>query len=440
MTISREVPLYTVNNKWQHTIFIFLAILGVGFLGLFLFNNGITHTILSNLLMEFSFDKISLFLGCIFCLSLFLGLYPIKKETEIQNSFLYYIVGGLGIIFSNNLITFFIFWTFHRSLPAIRFIRGMRQENTSGGGTYLLQHFVTFSCMVGLLVLATQQGIATLSFSEIPHSFFTWPVYILSFIIIYESHGIFPFHSWIHDLVGNMPWYQISSIFLSRAGVLLFVKFLLPTLDHENDLFSIFLLGLSIFSSIYWTVRGIFETNVSQTTTYFYVAQSSLILTGLQADLTAARGAYLHLMVISLCGTALWSLISYIQRYTSIKRLNQFYGLAQYYPKIATLFCLLGFCMIGTPLGASFVVEDLVINGLLDKHPLLGLGHILATCLNGILFFFVFSKLFLGQSSYPHKVKNLDLSLTQMLPYVCVLAFMFLIGIAPRLFLVNLQW
>ena len=41
-----------------------------------------------------------------------------------------------------------------------------------------------------------------------------------------------------------------------------------------------------------------------KTTTYFYVAQSSLLLTGLQADLTAARGSYLHLMVISLSGTA----------------------------------------------------------------------------------------------------------------------------------------
>jgi NADH-quinone oxidoreductase subunit M len=146
------------------------------------------------------------------------------------------------------------------------------------------------------------------------------------------------------------------------------------------------------------------------------------------------------MMVISLSGTALWSLVSYVQRYTSIKRLNQFYGLAQSYPKLATLFCLFGFCMIGTPLGASFVVEDLVINGLLDKQPYLGLGHILATCLNGILFFFVFSKLFLGQSSYPQKVKYMDMSLTQMLPYVMIVILMFTIGIAPSLFLVSLKW
>ena len=440
MTISRTIPLYTVSSRWQNTIFFLLAFLGLMFLTLFLFNNGAANFIVSNPLFEFSFDKFSLFLGAIFCISLFVGLFPIRKENDINTSFIYYILGGLGIILSNNLFTFFLFWSFQRSLPALRFIRGMREENTTSGGTFLIQHLITFGCLIGLLAMATQSGVASLSFSQIPADFFTWPVRILAFVIIYESHGIFPFHSWIHDMVGNMSWYQISSIFLSRAGVLFFVKFLMPSMTYDPDIFSISLLALSIFSSIYWTVRGIFETNVTQTTTYFYVAQSSLILTGLQADMTAARGAYLHMMVISLSGTALWSLVSYIQRYTSIKRLNQFYGLAQYYPKLATLFCLFGFCMIGTPLGAAFVVEDLVINGLLDSEPLLGLGHILATCLNGILFFLVFSKLFLGKSSTPQKIKNLDMSLGQMLPYVLILMVMFFIGIAPSLFLVNLKW
>jgi NADH-quinone oxidoreductase subunit M len=440
MTITKSAPLFTVTRNWQTIIFLILGFLGIAFTSLFLYSDSSTNVVISNPFLEFSFDKFSLFLGAIFSVSLFVGLFPIRNENEINSSFIYYILGAFGIMLSNNLLTFFIFWTIQRSLPFMRFLRGIRDQNTSGGGTFILQHLFTFGCLVALSLIAAQNGVVSLSFSKIPASFFSWLVLILSFVIIYESHGIFPFHSWIHDMVGSLRWYQISSIFLSRAGVLLFVKFLMPSLSYDPDIFSISLLALSIFSSIYWTIRGIYENNVTQTTTYFYVAQSSLILTGLLADSTAARGAYLHMMVISLSGTALWSLVSYVQRYTSIKRLNQFYGLAQSYPKLATLFCLFGFCMIGTPLGASFVVEDLVINGLLDKQPYLGLGHILATCLNGILFFFVFSKLFLGQSSYPQKVKYMDMSLTQMLPYVMIVILMFTIGIAPSLFLVSLKW
>ena len=440
MTISKSIPFQHISKKSQTVVLSFLGVLALFFIGLFLENNGTSSLIISNSIFELSFDKFSLFLGSVFCLSLFVGLYPIRNENHVTSSFLYYIFGALGIILSNNLLTFFVFWSFQRSLPCLRFIREMRNESTSGGGTFLLQHIFTFGCLVALLVFATMSGYVTMSFSQIPAEFFSWPVLILTFIIIYESHGIFPFHSWIHDMVGNLSWYQISSLFLSRAGVLLFVKFLLPTLNQDPDIFRNVLLALSIGSSIYWTIRGIFETNVAKTTTYFYVAQSSLVLTGLQADVVAARGAYLHMMVISLSGTALWSLVSYIQRSTSIKRLNQFYGLAQSYPKLATLFCLFGFSMIGTPLGAAFVVEDLVVTGLLEHQPYLGLGHILATCLNGILFFLVFSKLFLGKSAYPQKIKNLDMSYTQMIPYVLVLIMMFVIGIMPSLFLENLKW
>lgn len=440
MTIARSVPFEAVNKKSQSVLLGFLGLMALFFIGLFLFNNGVSSFIVSNSIFEVSFDKFSLFLGSVFCTSLFVGLFPIRKENHVTSSFFYYILGGLGILLSNNLLTFFIFWSFQRSLPCLRFIRDMKNESTSGGGTFLIQHIFTFGCLAALLVLATMSGNATLSFSQIPADFFTWPVLILTFIIIYESHGIFPFHSWIHDVVGNLSWYQISSIFLSRAGVLLFVKFLLPTISHDPDIFRTVLLALSIFSSIYWTIRGIFETNVTKTTTYFYVAQSSLILTGLQADMVAARGAYLQMMVISLSGTALWSLVSYVQRSSSIKRLNQFYGLAQSYPKIAVLFCLFGFCMIGTPLGPAHVVEDLVITGLLEHQPYLGLGHILATCLNGILFFLVFSKLFLGQNSYPQKIKNRDMSYSQMIPYFAVLIMMFVIGMVPSLFLEKLKW
>ena len=440
MTTSRDLPNFKLSHAWQNSIFALLAMLSLFFLASFFMNNGVSSSIISNSFFEFSFDKFSLFLASIFCVSLFIGLYPVRDDNDVTRAFLFYILGGLGIILSNNLLTFFVFWSFQRSLPAFRFIRGIRNESTSGGGTYLIQHFITFICLIALVAVASLHGHASVSFSQIPADFFTWPVLILAFIIIYESHGIFPFHSWIHDMVGNLNWYKISSIFLARAGVLLFVKFLLPTIDQHPDFFKIALLSLSIFSSVYWSIRGIFETNVAKTTTYFYVAQSSLILTGLLSDMTATRGAYLQIMVISLSGTSLWSLMSYVQRHTSIKRLNQFYGLAQSYPKLATLFCLFGFSMIGTPLGAAFVVEDLVINGLLDQHPFLGLGHILATCLNGILFFLVFSKLFLGQTSYPQKIKDLDMSLSQMIPYVLVLFLMFVIGIMPSLFLENIKW
>jgi NADH-quinone oxidoreductase subunit M len=329
---------------------------------------------------------------------------------------------------------------FSRSLPLIRFVRSTLRGETGVGGTYLHQHLFTFFAFLFLMILTAKEGLLTTPMTEFPIEFFTWPVLVLSFIVVFESHGLFPFQSWVHDVVDNLPWYEFSGLFLPRAGVLLFVQLLMPTLKLDPDWFKIMLLSFSIFSSVYWSLKGILEDHLMKKTTYFYIAQASLLLTGLQADLTAARGSYLHLMVITLSGTSLFSILSYIQLTFSFKRANSYYGLAQFYPKLATLFCLFGFCMIGVPLGASFVVEDLVITGLLANQPYLGLGHILATCLNGILFFLIFTRTFFGQSPYQLQVSNKDPSLGGMLPYTMALALLILIGLLPHLFLEKITW
>lgn len=430
---------YDLGKRWQDFVLGLLAVLLMLFLYIF-FTEEFTPTIGEYSLFDIRYNKISVFIASLFCGSLFIGLYPIRKTTEISSTFLFYIAGGLGIILSNNLPTFFLFWTFQRSLPAVQFTRDILKGSATGGGTYIIQHFITFLCFFALMVIAFNNGQFLTPMTEMPVNFFTWPVLILIFVIIYESHGLFPFHSWVHDIVDQLPWYEFSSLFLCRAGVLIFVQLLLPTLKFDPDVFKITLLGLSIFSSIYWSFRGILETQLMKTTNYFYIAQASLLLTGLQADMTAARGSYLHMMVISFSGTSLFSILSYIQHTFSFKRSSPYFGLAQFYPKLAPLFCLFGFCMIGVPLGASFVVEDLVITGLLANQPYLGLGHIFATCLNGILFFLIFTKIFYGQNAFKIKVKNLDMPISQMFPYFLALILMFLIGVMPHLFLEKISW
>lgn len=429
---------YDLGKKWQGFVLYLLAALFVFFVSLFFVPELPAHGPES--FFDLSLTRITLFIGSIFCGSLFVGLWPVRREITISSRFILFVAAGLGVILANNLPTFFFFLIFQRSIPLIGFVKDIRAQEASGGGTYIIQHLLTFVLSFVLMYLAWTQGFLLTPMGQIPASFFTWPVLILAFMIIYSIHGIFPFHSWVHEVVGHLPWYEISSIFLPRAGILLFVQLILPTLGQDPDSFRILLLSLSIFSSLYWSFRGLFETNVNKVVTYFYVAQTSLILTGLQADVAASKGAYLHMMVISVSGTALWSILSYIQTVHSMRRPSQFYGLAQFFPKLSTLFCLFGFCMIGVPLGASFVVEDLVITGLLGQQPYLGLGHIFATCLNGILFFVFFSKIFLGKVPYQQEIKNQDLSIREMAPYILSLVLMLLIGIMPSLFLDRLTW
>ncbi len=424
---------YQVGHRWQNFVLGLLGVLFLFFTFIF-FTDDFSDSAFLYSVFDVRYNKISVFIGLLYCGSLFMGLYPIRRTITLSPEFLFYVAGGLGIILANNLPTFFFFWTFQRAIPMRAFLR----EGT--GGTYVFQHLLTLICFLFLMFYAGQAGVLIVPMTEMPPSFFTWPVLLLTFVIVFQAHGIFPFHSWVHDVVGYLPWYEFSAIFLCRAGILLFVQLLLPTLKFDPDFFQILLLLLSIFSSVYWSLRGILEENFAKKTTYLYIAQASLLLTGMQANLTAAKGSYLHMMVISIAGTSLFSILGYVNHTFPLKRLSHFYGMATYYPKLATLFCLFGFCIIGVPLGASHVVEDLVITGLLEYWPYLGLGHILATALNGILFFLIFTKIFLGPSPYLEAHGDHDMSLGQMLPYMLAFFLLLMIGLMPSLFLERITW
>lgn len=443
----KTLPLLLTFGGWlfaprlQRLKDLVLGVLAVLFVLMsWLFFKDQTHTVSNYSLLSFSYNRPSLFVGAIMSGALLMGLFPVRKEVTFNRSILLLLGSGVGIVLADNMPTFFLFFFLSRGVPAWNFFRNIRNGHSRSGGTYLIQHLLSLVCAIFLMVKAASAGLFITPLMEYPAGFFTMDVLLLCFVIVYEAHGIFPFHSWVHDLVDQLRWYEISTILLPRAGVLLFVQLMLPNYNTEPDIFKIALLGLSIFSSIYWSFRGIYEDNVQKAVTYFYIAQVSLILTGLQATHVALRGSYLHMMVISFSGTALWSILGYIQGHTSLKKSQAFYGLAQDFPKLATLFCLFGFCLIGVPLLASFVAEDLVINGLLEQQPYLGLFHIFASCLNGIFFFLLFSKLFLGSNPSKVRITNKDMSLTEMFPYLITLIMMFFIGIFPFMFLEKITW
>ena len=110
---------YSVGKKWQNLVLGLIGAMLLFYLTLF-FTPSVAGTFSTPSLFEFSMDKFSVFIGAIFFVSLFTGLYPVRHKISLSPSFLYFIAGGLGIILSNNLSTFFLFWTFRGSVGDLK--------------------------------------------------------------------------------------------------------------------------------------------------------------------------------------------------------------------------------------------------------------------------------------------------------------------------------
>jgi NADH-quinone oxidoreductase subunit M len=72
-------------------------------------------------------------------------------------------------------------------------------------------------------------------------------------------------------------------------------------------------------------------------------------------------------------------------------------GLAQHAPRLAVFFIVFGLALVGLPGTLSFCSQDLLIHGTLASHPLTGLLLPIATALNAVTIFRLFSRLFLGK-------------------------------------------
>ena len=72
-------------------------------------------------------------------------------------------------------------------------------------------------------------------------------------------------------------------------------------------------------------------------------------------------------------------------------------GLAEHAPRLAVSFAILGLALVGLPGTLGFCSQDLLIHGTLTTHPLTGLLLPIATAMNAVSFFRLFSRLFLGK-------------------------------------------
>jgi NADH-quinone oxidoreductase subunit M len=76
---------------------------------------------------------------------------------------------------------------------------------------------------------------------------------------------------------------------------------------------------------------------------------------------------------------------------------EEYLGLGAHAPRLACFFAVFGLALVGLPGTLGFVAEDLLFHGGLTAQPLIGVALPLATALNAITVFRLYSTLFLGR-------------------------------------------
>ncbi|MCX6588913.1 MAG: proton-conducting transporter membrane subunit [Acidobacteria bacterium] len=210
--------------------------------------------------------------------------------------------------------------------------------------------------------------------------------------------GIFPAHAWIEDAAEAGPVLPFCLFLNGHLGAFVLARVVIPEFPLSAQGAFPILSDLALFTALYAAVRAVAESSARRILALLVLSQSACILAGLEsATPEGITGALVHCMVVAVATTGLFSVLRLMEvRFGRSFTTSHYLGLARYTPRLGVLFAVCGLALVGLPGTLGFCSEDLLIHGTLVSHPQIGLLLPVATAMNAVSLFRLFSKIFLG--------------------------------------------
>ncbi|MCA2969946.1 MAG: hypothetical protein INH43_15640 [Acidobacteriaceae bacterium] len=326
-----------------------------------------------------------------------LVLAPRRDATsKINAATLLVLAATLAAYGADNVVVLAIGWV----VSALPFIAGPFH------GTWRPRVGLMLSCLalvgaLGIIANAamTDRSAHPLSLAALQgHNYGGAAAFAMLMAAIVFRKGIFPAHAWIEDAAEAGPVLPFCLFLNGHLGAFLLARVVIPEFPlSARGAFPI-LSDLALFTALYAAVRAVAEGSARRILALLVLSQSACILAGLEsATQEGITGALVHCIVVAAATTGLFSVLRLMEvRFGRSFTAAEYLGLARYTPRLAVLFAVCGLALVGLPGTLGFCSEDLLIHGTLVSHPQIGLLLPVATAMNAVSLFRLFSKIFLG--------------------------------------------
>jgi NADH-quinone oxidoreductase subunit M len=293
---------------------------------------------------------------------------------------------------TENLLVLLVAWILSEVPFALGGWFGVRSWRPLVG---LLLSTLAFATAVGLILART--GVVSID-SLKDHSPGGIAAFGLLVIAVIFRKGICPAHAWVADLAEAGPAVPTALLLNGHFGALLVAKLIVPLFPRTDRLLPV-LSYLAIVTALYVAIRALGETSPRRLLALLALSQSACILSGLESRTPEGiSGAIIHWFVVSVSTVGLFGILRLLEvRFGENLTASKHLGLAEHAPRLAVSFAVLGLALVGLPGTLGFCSQDLLIHGALTSHPLTGLLLPIATAMNAVSIFRLFTRLFLGK-------------------------------------------
>lgn len=377
-------------------------------------------------------------------------LYSIKYMGDMQGQAGYYanlllfVTGMIGVILSENLIQFYLFWEL-MLIPSYFLIAfwGESEKRLDIGFKYFIfTHAGALSMLLGILALYSYTGTFTLI--ELPLKVSVIPPAMMAAIFISLLIGflvkmaVFPFHTWLPDAhsVAPTPISAMLSGVMLKCGAYGMARILLSTFGPVFLGGIDYLTILGVVSIVYGGIMALAQTDIKRLLAYSSISQIGYIVFGLGTSSTLGiMGGLLHIVNHAICKSLLFMCVGVIIHQTGTRDIRKLGGLIGKMP-ITGITCLIGvLSLVGIPFLNSFWSEWMIFAGGLSSGKILitviGVASTIITA--GYYMRFAW-KVFFG--STPKNLSHVEEApLSLRAPLVILAATSIVLGILPGLML-----
>jgi NADH-quinone oxidoreductase subunit M len=223
-------------------------------------------------------------------------------------------------------------------------------------------------------------------------------VFGLLVVAVIFRKGICPAHAWVADAAEGGPAIPTALLLNGHFGALLVAKLIVPLFPRTENLYPV-LSYLAIATALYVGIRALGENSPRRVIAFIGLSQSACILSGLESRTAeGVAGALVHWFVVTLSTVGLFGILRLLEvRFGENLTASGHLGLAEHAPRLAVSFAIFALALVGLPGTLGFCSQDLLIHGTLMSHPLTGLLLPIATAMNAVSIFRLFTRLFLGK-------------------------------------------
>ena len=418
-------------------------------------------TILPGITVSFAVDGLSCTFACIatflwfFATSYNIGYMRTLKEhaqTRYYLCFAIAIFGALGVAFSSNIFTLYLFYevitvctyplvAHHEDEEAFTGARKYLVYLMGSSKLFLLPAMVLTYVLCGTLDMNLGDVVNGMAFPVDEHPILvsiTWFLYLFGL----AKAAIFPLHNWLPSaMVAPTPVSALlHAVAVVKAGVFSVARIALSAFGVQTlsdlgvGLPTAFLAALTIVASSIIAMR---KNDLKARLAYSTVSQLSYIIIGVtMLTPLAVQGGLAHIAHHAFSKITLFFGAGAIYVATHLKKIDKLNGLGRRMPWTFGAFAIASLSMIGVPPVCGFVSKWYLITGSMQAgQPILLLALLCSTILNACYFGpIIWRAFFLKPAPGINPEDYSEAPLTMVIPLTLTAAISVLLGLYPEIF------